>query len=690
MSRTVATFLLLLISGYSAQPENNTMYAETSSTQENPICPLHCVCSLSQHAVQCARANLSSVDFLVQLLPAGTAYLNISYNEVETVNIEYSASLLQMDASHNNIQTLFPLRLPSLKVLNLSYNGLEVINTGLFAGLVNLEELLLEGNRIYTFHHQSLGIPNLLTLNLARNRLTNIDEIVFHKLHKLRTLSLSRNFISRLSNNIFKLQPNLESISVDRNKLARIEKDAFRSLRLLNNLDISSNIIRFLHPGTFEDNHLLSSLSLSNNPLREISTGTFHGLNLRSLHICNLPFLTTIENNTFSDLRNLEELLLHNNSNLMFISPGAFSNVPKLKRLYLHSNLLSAINREIVLNLPSLREITMYDNRLRCDCNIYWARRELEYLELNLTIVNINQTSCTQPSVIPVEKLNLDGIPRKCAPNIVPLFNSSRRGTLGETFHANCKAVGVPTPVVHWSLPRVAGSDPRDRIVHDDGLLVIKYLQLNDKGDYHCTAKNTEGSVHSAMSLSVYNMGMYIFQISAKPDDLTVSWNGTEIIFYQYQLLYKQAGSANAPFNQINVNYPVRMYTITDLKPDTLYDVCISILRQGASVIVNCNQMRTRDELYRTLGIERTYVILISILCTFGVLFILGSVTCISKVWSHWKRRRKEQDNMSQMFLGSMDSMSDTLPITYENRCTDTVSSDDEPCSDAEMSEFSV
>ncbi|XP_014670211.1 PREDICTED: leucine-rich repeat and fibronectin type-III domain-containing protein 5-like [Priapulus caudatus] len=698
MSPTIAAFLVLLMSGYAAETDNNTTSGLMTTTDVNLICPLQCRCDFATRAVDCSSSNLTSVDWLLQLLPTNCAHLNVSHNGVQTLNVDYSATLLVVDASYNAIQTLFPLRLPSLRVLDLSHNRLDVINAGLFAGLVNLEELRLHGNGIYTFHHQSLDIPNLRSLNLARNRLTSVDEVAFHKLQRLAELRLSGNFVSRLPNNVFKLQPSLETLSVDNNKLSRIEKDAFRGLRRLAHLDVSHNNLRFLHPGTFEDNHALSSLDLSGNPLREIAAGTFHGLNLRTLRLCELPLLATVENNTFSDLRVLEELRLTNNENLMFVSPAAFSNVPQLQRLFLHGNQLRAVNREIVARLPSLRLLTLYDNALRCDCNIYWLRREIEYRELNVTIGNISGTACTQPSVIPVERLNLGGVPRKCAPTIVPLFNASRRGTLGETFRANCKAVGVPTPEMHWTFPHppdtAATAGGSERVLHEDGYLIVKYLQLYDKGDYRCVATNRVGSDAVTLSLAVYNMGMYIFPISAKPDDLTVSWNGTEIIFYQYQLLYREAAQPEAPFQQINVNYPMRMYTISDLTPATLYDVCISILRQGASVIVNCNQMRTRDESYRSVGIERTYVILVSILCTFGVLFLIGSVTCVGKVWSHWKRRRrKEHDNMSQMFLGSIDSMSDTLPITYENRCTETVSSDDdddEPCSDAEMSEFSV
>ena len=67
-----------------------------------------------------------------------------------------------------------------------------------------------------------------------------------------------------------------------------------------------------------------------------------------------------------SDINQLEELHLHKNS-LNFIEIGSFLNM-SLKTLKLHSNHFETIDLKVFDEMPSLMNISLYDNPWECDC----------------------------------------------------------------------------------------------------------------------------------------------------------------------------------------------------------------------------------------------------------------------------------------------------------------------------------
>ena len=61
------------------------------------------------------------------------------------------------------------------------------------------------------------------------------------------------------------------------------------------------------------------------------------------------------------------------------------------------------------------------------------------------------------------------------------------------------------------------------------------------------------------------------------------------------------------------------------------------------------------------------------------IFFGRRALTHVVKRYNKKKRQQEElyTDNLSQLFLASMDSMSDTTPITYENRAAEMFDDDD-------------
>ena len=58
--------------------------------------------------------------------------------------------------------------------------------------------------------------------------------------------------------------------------------------------------------------------------------------------------------------------------------------------------------------------------------------------------------------------------------------------TKGETLILNCSAIGDPRPVVSWK--RYGAQLPVGRNLQTNGVLVLRNLRINDKGNYLCAA----------------------------------------------------------------------------------------------------------------------------------------------------------------------------------------------------------
>eukprot|EP00057_Strongylocentrotus_purpuratus_P011710 XP_011666184.1 PREDICTED: protein slit-like [Strongylocentrotus purpuratus] len=195
--RLFAIFFLLIFS-----PSTN------HSVVSSAICPEECSCSL--YVIDCSNRLLTTVP---------------------TTNISYNA-----------------------RKFVLSVNHLTIIEDETFSELINLQELRLNHNTIYTLKPLAFrGLNHLMELSLKNNRLVDISAI--RNLPTLSLLHIESNFLQRFKPGDFHdnsmdfnipnmTAPFLNSLILSENKIAFLPQDVFLGIPRVYHVDLSSNRIK--------------------------------------------------------------------------------------------------------------------------------------------------------------------------------------------------------------------------------------------------------------------------------------------------------------------------------------------------------------------------------------------------------------------------------------------------------------
>ncbi|XP_065496601.1 leucine-rich repeat serine/threonine-protein kinase 2 [Caloenas nicobarica] len=222
--------------------------------------------------------------------------------------------IANLDISRNDIGPSFALnpyfRCPTLKQLNLSYNQLVCIPEFLTNVAENLEQLLLEGNKISCLC-SPVCLKELKILNISKNNISSIAENVFMGCTKLEQFNARMNALEiipdlsssitslKLSQNCFinvpeaiLLLPHLRSVDLSQNKIISLPGPVhWKSLNLrellfnhnqIDVLDLSEKACAWSR---------LEKLHLSHNKLKEIPPQIGFLENLTSLDVSHNPDL---------------------------------------------------------------------------------------------------------------------------------------------------------------------------------------------------------------------------------------------------------------------------------------------------------------------------------------------------------------------------------------------------------------
>jgi Leucine-rich repeat (LRR) protein len=129
-----------------------------------------------------------------------------------------------------------------VKELNLQKNKIEEIDALLFNGMYNLEWLDLSMNRIRHLHPKTFdGLEKLKVLMIGYNQLETLDPMVFKNVVNLSFLSLSGNKLKRLEPNIFDSLVNIKILDLSKNQLEVIDSRIFNELKKLHTLHLIGN-----------------------------------------------------------------------------------------------------------------------------------------------------------------------------------------------------------------------------------------------------------------------------------------------------------------------------------------------------------------------------------------------------------------------------------------------------------------
>ncbi|XP_078071164.1 toll-like receptor 3 [Mustelus asterias] len=369
-------------------------------------------CKIKGLVADCSHLKLSNIP---SDLPVNITVLNLSHNQLRAlpVSILSTYSQLRTLSSGYNVITKIDENLckalPFLRVLGLEHNQLSHLSVRYFSCCSNLTELHLQFNRIKEITGDPFkNLQNLTVLDVSHNKLVSGKLGTQPQLQSLQRLALSANKITQLKGGDFDFLKNttLDQLDLSSNKLTEFDLHCFDYIGSLHVL-IMDDVL--LHPNTTDQlcqalsETDIVELSLRNTHLKVQNT-TFVGLNktnLTSLDLSNNR-LTTLQDNSFEWLRNLEYLHLENNS-IGHITRKTFAGLGNLKSLNLKKGLKgqnvrteaeSLIDDYSFQGLKNLVQLNLEGNSIAgIRAHTFSGLTSLQYLSLYNCLVDLKTIS---------------------------------------------------------------------------------------------------------------------------------------------------------------------------------------------------------------------------------------------------------------------------------------------------------
>lgn len=106
----------------------------------------------------------------------------------------------------------------TLRVLDLHEDNIKVLDRQVFNGLINLNELILWGNKLtWVISDWFVNLYNLRTLDLSFNQIDNIDYNVFPLLPRVENFYIDYNELKAIDFNMFGYMTSLKKIKFGKN-----------------------------------------------------------------------------------------------------------------------------------------------------------------------------------------------------------------------------------------------------------------------------------------------------------------------------------------------------------------------------------------------------------------------------------------------------------------------------------------
>uniref|UniRef100_UPI0037E99CBB leucine-rich repeat neuronal protein 1 n=1 Tax=Semicossyphus pulcher TaxID=241346 RepID=UPI0037E99CBB len=511
------------------------------------LCPLQCVCETrpwyTPQSVYHQARTVDCNELHLQRVPANmssdTQVLLLQSNNISSITAELQSltNLTELDLSQNHFTQVSSMGLSSLGrlvTLYLEENHIEELEDFSLRNLSSLEELYINHNHISSIGPKAFaGLTNLLRLHLNSNRLVAIDSRWFESLPSLEILMIGENPILGLEEKNFLPLSRLHSLVLAGMGLASVPSAAFLGLDYLESLSFYDNKLRSVPRDALSVLPNLKFLDLNRNPISRVQQGDFQNLqHLEELSLNNMDELLMVERAAFQNLPEIAKLELCSNPRLSYIDPQAFSDLSSLRTLLLHSNQLSLLSGDLLSSLPTLEEVSLHSNPLRCDCLSSWGphlgnQSHLKLLESSITL-------CSSPPHLIGRELQEvvalgwgEGGANSCLPHISPhAFPPAMNVSAGQPITLECWADADPAPQFYWVTPtgdKVSSEAMAAPIISEEGrgpsrkkkkhrmsepgALVIEHAEPSDAGVYTCVAWNMEGADTKSVSVFVDSQG---------------------------------------------------------------------------------------------------------------------------------------------------------------------------------------
>ena len=337
------------------------------------------------------------------LLPPATF---VAVNRLEELRLDLNSITLAAERALLGLEALQVLSLPGnqltslppeffkdnrlLREIYLQNNSLGVLAPGLFTGLEHLTLLDLSSNDLsseWVNGETFRGLVRLNVLNLAHNRLTKIDSILFRDLYSLQMLNLENNKIFYINEEALSGMYNLHTLILSHNQLKTLDERICNGLFLLSYLILDNNKIETVGADSFKNCSNVEDLNLSGNKLRVVPTAISHLKSLRTLDLGENQ-LVEINNASYQWLPNLYGLRLTGNR-IQSVARDSFNNLGSLKIVNLAENNITSLEAGTFDSNPNLHAVRLDVNRLE---NITGLFRNIP----NLLWLNISGNSLTE------------------------------------------------------------------------------------------------------------------------------------------------------------------------------------------------------------------------------------------------------------------------------------------------------
>uniref|UniRef100_A0A8C6TBL7 Si:ch211-180f4.1 n=1 Tax=Neogobius melanostomus TaxID=47308 RepID=A0A8C6TBL7_9GOBI len=576
------------------------------------LCPLQCVCETrpwytpqsvfhQANTVDCNELHLQRVPANVS---ADTQVLLLQSNNISSISLELQSltNLTELDLSQNHITQVTSLDMSSLTrlvTLYLEENRIEVLPDFGLRNLSSLEELYINHNKIRTIETQAFsGLTSLLRLHLNSNRLQSIDGRWFDSLPALEILMLGENPVLVLEEGSFQSLPRLHSLVLASMGLQSVAPAAFTGLDCLESLSFYDNKLRSVPRDALKVLPNLKFLDLNRNPINRIKEGDFKDLSYLEEISCSMTCSVSLayfylHTNLKRPIPNLpRHCSTFSHSCLCILSR---SGVPWLRSLMAHSSSLAFLSSSLLSSLPSLKELSVHSNPLRCDCLHSWAAHLGN--SSHLTLLEPTLTVCHAP----VGGLNT------CLPQIsANAFPSVVNVSEGQPITIECWADADPAPQFYWVTPT------GDKVHTVTSVLIVSISGLDQVlssfRTYTCVAWNAEGLTPRACLIS---RGLFSFQV-VHSQSVVLEWklHPTKPGTNQNQeppWTLPQFTAATVHIHNPHISYTAKVpvdvqeYNLTHLVPSTLYHICLTISSaqphspSPASSHTSCLNVTTKD-----------------------------------------------------------------------------------------------
>ncbi|UMM31221.1 hypothetical protein L5515_012789 [Caenorhabditis briggsae] len=322
----------------------------------------HCVGDV----VDCSSLDLPDIPTSI---PNNTRVLLLSDNEIETIDktkLKGFYFLQTLDLSNNIIRHIdadFFLHLPNLLVLNLRKNRLPRIPEGSHE-LEHLEKLDLRSNLISTLSSEELSnLAAIRSVDLSRNLISFLPKPITSSKVNIEKLDLASNSITDLGSDQFSTFTTLVSLKLARNHITSLRQFSFSRLRHLETIDLTRNMIREVRFLAFNQLPSLRNVSLTKNDVYRLDDGMFYACEgLTRLNLSTNRVQSVTEGWMFG-LTSLEVLDLSYNQ-IQSFHTSSWSHTPKLKWLSLHSNRIQSLPSGSFRALRQLEELILSANSI--------------------------------------------------------------------------------------------------------------------------------------------------------------------------------------------------------------------------------------------------------------------------------------------------------------------------------------